>query len=59
MDLTRKKSLDIDGILTKWDLREVFDTNPHGASVVLIGNEGAVLEQIAYFDRSLKLSGVT
>lgn len=56
--LTHEMRLDNDGVLTDWLWWEVIDTPLQGAAVVLTGNEGVMLERIAYFDRNIKHSGV-
>ncbi len=58
-NLTHQMRLDNDGVLTDWLWWEVIDTPLQGAAVVLTGNDGVMLERIAYFDRSIKHSGVT
>jgi hypothetical protein len=51
--ITNNLRQDKDGMLMDWLWWEVVDTRLQGAAVVLTGNNGVVLERIAYFDRSL------
>jgi len=57
--LTHKMRLDNDDVLTDWLWWEVVGTPLKGAAVVLTGNDGVMLERIAYFDRNTKHSGMT
>lgn len=54
--LTHQMRLDKDGVLTDWLWWEVVATPMQGAAVVLTGNDGVMLERIAYFDRNLQNS---
>lgn len=57
--LTHKTRIDNDGVLTDWLWWQVVDTPLQGAAVVVTGNDGVMLERIAYFDRNINYPGVT
>lgn len=52
--LSHQMREDRDGVLTDWEWWEVIDTGMQGAAVIVVGDEGVLLERITYFDRGLR-----